>query len=508
MLQRMSSSLRARAALLGAVALGGIGLGASGAVGVPTAAAIALIGGAMAVPLALSHLRSQALVACLVGVVAAAAVGWGAAAREQAMAIVRSIPMGERVVVEGTVDSLPEKTDRSVRFTVRVHSISDNTIASRARIRVVALPWAASIQPGDRLTLRGAITLPSLFRSERTGMVVDTRERLLADRVVGVMRFPRFVAHMPAEFFTLLRWNSMLRERFVRYLPQPLAALAAGMLLGGRDALGSALEEVFVRSGLIHLVVLSGQNIALVLGFLMLLLRPLPRVLALSLALISLVVIVLFAGAEAPALRAGIMGGVAILALIVGRRADALAALILAAIAIAVVNPLAWVSNLSLHLSLAATAGVLLLGTPIAQWIEGLLPAPLAAGVGATVGAQIAVSPLLWYLAGSLSVVALPANLLVVPVVPLILLLGSGMLLAGFVSDTLASLLSVPLAFLLQWVVEVGEWFARQDWSTITLPPITWGGVLLLYGMGMLVFYAVRHWLARRAMVSQLRAAQ
>lgn len=441
----------------------------------------------------------------VLAILVALGVARGAAARAHAAKLIGRSAFG-LVQVRGEVASLPSHTHRATHFTLRAVEVDGTALPAEARLRVFVAP-VYDVAPGDRVVVRGDL-VPS-----RLGGGEALLWREAAYGIVGVVRFGELLAREEGRGMPLLRLNAKLRERFGAYLPEPYAALLGGMLLGGRDALGAELEDAFVRAGLIHLVVLSGYNIAIVVAVLLLLVRAAPRMVGSVVAILAIAGVVAFAGAEGPAVRAGIMGGVAALGLSVGRSAHALAALMCAMLLIGLANPLALAYDASIHLSVAATAGVVAAASPIAQWISLAVPFRfISEALGATLAAQVAVTPLLWHIAGAVSVVALGANVLVAPFVPLVMLLGATLLGASFLSDAIASVLAVAVEVLLRWIVGVAHFWATMPWSTVTLPPLSWGGVALLYGsllaLGALVRYAARHICARRSMVSQLSAAQ
>lgn len=503
---------RAQAAMLASLALVFLIAGAAGWLSLPAVGALLLAGVGIVAVWAASGKWGLAVFVLVAIAVCTISLARGYAAREGYGEMLASVPFGREVELAGVVVSLPEQTTRSTQVVLGSVRAEGRPLPNEAHVRFITHTWA-SFRPGDWVVLRGVIDPPTPFVSERMGAVVDLSRRDAAHHIVGVVRFGSIVAQEPAQTTTVLRWNAALRDRLGSVLPEPLAALASGMLLGGRDALGEELEEAFTRSGLIHLVVLSGYNIAIIAGVLLLAARYVPRVLAVLLVVGAVSGVVVFAGAEAPAVRAGVMGSIAALGLIVGRRADALAALILSAVLVGFVNPLALAYDISLHLSLAATAGVLIFGDPFSVWFRALVPfEPLALVLGSTLAAQLAVAPLLWHIAGALSIVALPANALVVPFVPLVMALSAAALAASAASAILAAVIALPLKVILLWIVKVGTLFSALPMSTLTLPPLSLRGAVLIYGgvgLGFAMWrYALRHDSALRAMVSQFSAAQ
>lgn len=188
---------------------------------------------------------------------------------------------------------------------------------------------------------------------------------------------------------------------------------------------------------------------------------------------------------EASVSRAIVMAGMALLAHAVGRESTAAQVLVPAVALLLVVDPLiAW--SLAFQLSVAATTGMVVL----AHRIAALLPGPdgLAGVVGATLGAQIFVSPLLLSVFGRVSLVAVPANLLAGPAAAGVMMWG---LVTGFVSgiapSALAQVLHLPTRLLIWWIAFVADAFAGAGvghFSWLHLITFSIGLSLLLVARG------------------------
>lgn len=257
----------------------------------------------------------------------------------------------------------------------------------------------------------------------------------------------------------------------------PLGAsgsLLRGLAIGDTSGVDAATEDELRRSGLAHLLAVSGSNVALLLGLVALVLRRaalVRRVLACAAALVLFVAVV---GPDASVLRAAGMGVVALVAVAAGRRAEPLHALGLALVAVVALRP-GIVYSAGLHLSVAATLGIVLWAGPLAERLHRL-PRPVALAAGATCAAQVAVTPLLAGVFGSVPLGGLPANLLAIPAVAPATVLA---LAAGAVapwSDALASGLARAAAPFAGWILRVGEAFGGPGWA-LTVPR-RWGLVL------------------------------
>lgn len=223
---------------------------------------------------------------------------------------------------------------------------------------------------------------------------------------------------------------------------------------------------------------LSGSNVAIVLGTLLLVFGFLGLRARLTIAALGLVLFVLVTGPEPSVLRAAVMGAIAIAALGLGERVSTQRALGLAVVVVLALRP-QLLGSLGLQLSVAATAGIVLWARPIAERLS-FLPSPVALGVGATVAAQFAVAPLLAAGFGEVSIAGFPANLLAMPAVAPATVLGFASALAGLASPALARLLARLASPFVAAILWIGDLFGGAPWAMVQVPT----AVALVAGMG------------------------
>jgi competence protein ComEC len=252
-------------------------------------------------------------------------------------------------------------------------------------------------------------------------------------------------------------------------------ALLRGLTIGDTGGLDRRTEDVMRRSGLAHLLAVSGSNVAILLGAVAWVLAgaaPVVRTVSCAVALVLFVAVV---GPDPSVVRAAGMGAIALVAIASGRRAEPLHALGLALVAALALRP-GLVYSAGLHLSAAATLGLVLWSGPLAARVRRL-PRAIALVVGATVAAQAAVAPLLVATFGQLPVAGLVANLLALPAVAPATILGLAAGAAGTVADAPAAFLARAAAPFAAWILRVGQGLGEPAWATVNLPPF-WGWVL------------------------------
>jgi competence protein ComEC len=269
-------------------------------------------------------------------------------------------------------------------------------------------------------------------------------------------------------------------------MPAPEATLARGFVLGEDEEIDAKTEEDFRRSGLSHLLAVSGENVTL----LALLAMPVLGLLGISLGerlvwvLALIAVYVPVAGAGPSIQRAGVMGALGLLATLGGRRASRFYALLLAAAVTLAIDP-GVAADVGWQLSFAAVLGILLLAAPLRGRMLGLLGKgpwrrALAEGVAVTVAATLATAPLIAFHFETVSTTTLVANVLALPAVAPAMWL-------GMCSAALAQLPGVPLAplngldaLLLAYVAQVASWCASPSWAELEVH-LDGSGLLLAY---------------------------
>ncbi|MGI9033052.1 MAG: ComEC/Rec2 family competence protein [Acidimicrobiales bacterium] len=238
-------------------------------------------------------------------------------------------------------------------------------------------------------------------------------------------------------------------------LPPSDRALFAGFVLGDDRDESPEVADDFRASGLTHLLVVSGENVAFVLG----LVAPLLRRLGLRGRMVAgLAVLGLFGVItrwEPSVLRAEAMAAVSLAAASMGRPASALRMLSLAVTGLLVVDPLL-VGSLGFLLSVGACAGMAFLAPPLTRAIPG--PRPIASALGVSLAAQAGVAPLLVPAFGTMPLATIPANLLAVPAAGPLTAWGMGAgLPAGLIGGRAASVAHLPTRLALWWVAGVAR---------------------------------------------------
>lgn len=315
------------------------------------------------------------------------------------------------------------------------------------------------LRHGDRVLVSGQ-TRP---------LAPERADRVAWQHVVGELRLAEI--HALGTPSPLDRFSAMVRravDRGSARLDAPHDALLRGLVIGDRRGQPTDLVERFRRSGLSHVTVASGLNVALMLTAaspLLTRLRPAPRWLA------TIALVVWFASLtrfEPSIVRASAMAAIAATAFLLGRDRSPVRLLALAVIVLVLVDPLL-VRSLGFRLSVGATWGVAALGPRLARRLPG--PGWCTRPLGVTLGAQAGVAAPLLTSIGHVPVVSVPANLLAVPVAALVKLYGLPAAIVAGTVPGLGDVVMAPCRLGVWWVDRVAIIAADLEpgagWSTL-----------------------------------------
>jgi len=356
-----------------------------------------------------------------------------------------------------------------------------------------------NVQYGHKVAIKGTLQKPEAFETE-LGRSFNYPGYLHARGVSYVIPHAEVSVIGEDEGNPLLASLYFFKHAFMEnlegVLPSPHAGLAEGLLLGVKQALGEDLEEAFVKTGITHIVVLSGYNITLVIVFVMYILSYLfPFRGQLLFGLVAILLFALLVGLSATVLRASLMAILILIAKLTGRTYDVLRALVIAGVLMLIWNPYLLVFDIGFQLSFVATLGLILLSSYLERTFHFM---PTFLGLReflvATVAAQLFVTPLLLYQMGQFSVVSVFVNVLVLPMVPFAMLTSFVTGVIAFISPEAAQFAGLAAYATLWYILFIAETFASFSFSSFAIPPFSFVWVLLMYtALG----YAV-YWLAAR----------
>jgi len=269
------------------------------------------------------------------------------------------------------------------------------------------------------------------------------------------------------------------REHLGHGVRSPVKELLQGMVLGDDANFDEAIAEDFRAAGLMHIMAVSGENVVLVCSLAGALLSALGigRRLRLAVLLPAIAAYVVIAGASPSIVRAGIAGGLVLLAGLASRPGDAALLLLLPAAVMLSINP-ATVFDVGFQLSFAAVAGLFFLAGRLGPLFR-LLPGPLREAGAMTTAASLATAPISLAQFGQVSLVSLPANLAGCFVLGPVMFLGMASAALGFVWSGLSAALNTVAGVAIGFLVSVAHLFASVPGATYTWQGVTLGVVLV-----------------------------
>lgn len=480
----------------------------------------------------LTHRRTGAHLLLLTGT---AVAGFGLATLEATPVVPPAAEkalerLGQPIPLEGVVERADRAPD-GVRLQVAVARVGG--APARVRARLYGPPETAELVPGDRVLVEARLKpeAPAANPGELDLAAARAGQSLLFH---GTLDPDRLVIVSPAP--ASQRWLDGARRRvstaIAAQAPSPeAAALYSALATGDRAALPDEVEDAFARSGLAHVLSVSGLHVAaLALLALFLTRRALvllwpgamrqdARRIAGPLSLPWVWGYVAFTGWQPPAVRSAAMLSVALLGYATSHRADALNALASSALVLLALEP-SGAGDLSLQLSFAAVASLILVAPALRESLPIPPPHPTTAHrwryrahragesalslLCASAAVTLASLPLCAAAFHRASVAGVVSNVAGAPLVAALTVLAA----AGSAAQLTLGAHAAPVLWLgaraADWLLHLARWFAAFPWAAPSLPSFgPW--LSLLYAAGVLSFALARgrgRWLGALAPAS------
>lgn len=407
--------------------------------------------------------------------------------------------IGEDVMIAGHVTSAPQRDATGLRFSVEAERLVHTTDTLRVLGQVRAGLWrsayadSATVLPkvheGDRIRVQGRLEPVPGRRNpadfdygaylERRGIygVLNTYDATAVD-IVGHRRDWRTSAVVRVRAYirtAIQRWILSARSR----------AVLQALLLGDRSGIGDATRDRFARTGLMHLLAVSGLHVLLVGMVLYRLLRSVllrlglrwraTEILRAAVTMAVLVVFMLITGSRPSVVRAVIMAGLFIGGAVLQRTAVSLNTLGVAAIVLLVARPPA-LFDAGFQLSFSAVGAIVIIVPRLtAAWPEAWNRLPLVSEAGelvaATAAATVGTAPVLLYHFGGVPLAGLLLNVIAIPVTFLLMAAGLAMAAVGALIPHAAEVFGAAahlLAHVLLGVADEGD--RILSWSYVRVP--------------------------------------
>jgi len=351
---------------------------------------------------------------------------------------------------------------------------------------------------GDVLKIEGELQFPVIFDE------FNYQQYLAKDKIYYVMYYPKIEILERNKgnkiFSAILKFKSNLTKKVENIMPFPEVSILEGIILGNKQIFSEKIKNDLSITGTSHITAISGMNIVIISEILMFILIALGmwRKQAFWFVLILIFLFILMVGAPASAVRAGIMGAILLYAQKIGRLSNAARIMIFAGTMMLVLNPLLLRYDVGFQLSFIAVMGLIYI-KPIFDELWGKLLKKEHLGsvleiIDTTIAAQIAVLPILIYNFGKISFISPITNILIVPFITLLTIIGMVFIGGVMTSVFLGKILLWPAYLGSAYVLRVIDWFAKIPWAAKEIKNIHWGFLIGYYVLliALIVFYQKR----------------
>lgn len=357
------------------------------------------------------------------------------------------LPFGVELEMVGSVASLPQKSIRTQSFNFSWDNLPD-------RLLLVQTDPRLDLYYGDKIKVIGKLSSPSelqpgyqkyLKSNLILGLVSNSNTEVL-NRSHGLDKLKSVLLGLPP------RLSSAINKS----ISEPYSSLAAGILFGTKSALPDELLSNLQKTGLTHIIALSGFNITiLAVTFAGFFTYWIGRRLTFFLGVFSVLLFVVATGGSASLVRAAIFSTAILFGQTIGRLADSLNLILLTALGMVLFNPYLIRYDLGFQLSFLAFCGLVFISPVIKSRLKCQPGQKIKTLLAETLSAEIAVTPLVAFSFGMISLVAPLANLMVVWLIPYVMAFSFLVCLGGLISPILGGLLGLSLWPLTYYIVTV-----------------------------------------------------
>jgi competence protein ComEC len=387
--------------------------------------------------------------------------------------------VGQKVSLTGEIINEPSIGENNQKLTVLVQTGKDETDI------LLSTALDTDYKYGDQINFSGKLTKPENFITDQ-GKEFDYVDYLRKDGILYVMNNPQIEITSHSHGNYVKSFLFAVKEKFLEKMNlairTPENIFMGGLILGEKSSFSKELTQSFINTGTIHIVALSGYNVTIVAEWFMKIFAFLPKNLGIGMGILAILLFIIMTGGSSTAIRAGIMATLALVARMSGRNYDVSRALMCAGVLMIILNPFVLVYDVSFQLSFLATVAVIYCAPRIEKyflWVTERFE--LRDIVSITVAAYIFVFPFILYKMGNLSLVALPANVLILPFIPFTMMLGFITGFAGIVWYVLA----VPFGYIsylfLHYELGVINFFANFQYAALYLSNFPLWITVLIY---------------------------
>ncbi len=376
---------------------------------------------------------------------------------------------GEEVIFNGSIIEKPESRQSNSRIEVQIEGVD-------AKVLVTAWKYP-EYNYGDKLRIEGKLEKPSFFEG------FDYQPYLGKDGIYAVMYKPKIElleknTRNPIKK-NLIVFKEKLRKSIDLILPSPQSGLLEALFFGDEENISKEWINKFNDTGTRHITAVSGMNITIISSLVLnlFLILGLWRKQAFYFSIIFVIFYVSIIGAPSAAVRAGIMGIIFLISQYFGRDSSGVRIIVISAFLMLLFNPLLLILDIGFQLSFLAILGLVYLQPIFYNWFQKIPNVfEMRYTLSATLAAQFFTLPISVYNFGRVSLVGPLVNLLIVPLITSITILGFILSFIGLISTNLGIALSFPVWLVLTYILKIinlSSYFPFYN--------IIWEGVSLIW---------------------------
>lgn len=330
--------------------------------------------------------------------------------------------------------------------------------------------------------IEGLVRIKTIAGFAREGQIVSARGKLKA----GQGKAESFISYADVEVinsqqpFTVQTKSAFLKGLDTA-LPKESAAFMSGILIGARSNLPKNMQDTLTLLGLSHIVAVSGYNLTILVGFLQRRFAKNWRWGGLVGSLWIILGFVVISGASASIMRAGIMSALFLLANYYGKRLNMLVCMSLVAVGMVAFQPSSMLSDVGWQLSFLSLFGITILAPKISQILPAK-PKLLNDILSVTLAAQLATAGLIAYKFGQISLIAPLSNLIVMPLIPLLMLLGFVAAMVGILLPNIAFItIGRPIHFMVIILFDLLAYLSHWQFANVQIRNVSLRWLTLYY---------------------------
>ena len=389
--------------------------------------------------------------------------------------------VGQKGAFLGEIVDEPNIKENNQQLTVLASSGKTDTNSAMAESVSVEILLSVGLDEnfkyGDEINFSGILKRPENFITDQ-GKVFDYVNYLRKDGVLYVMSYPKIEIVSRGNGNKIKNALFFAKERFLEKINFAIIApenlLMGGLILGEKASFSQELRQSFIDTGTIHIVALSGYNVMIVAQWFMEFFAKIPyapKNFGIGIGILAIILFIIMTGGSSTAIRAGIMAILALIARATGRNYDLGRALLLAGVSMIILNPFLLVFDVSFQLSFFATFAVIFVAPRIEKYFMWVTKSfGLRDIISVTCAAYIFVFPFILYKMGNFSLIALPANILILPFIPFTMALGFITGFLGFISYVFATPAGHLSYLFLHYELGVISFFSRLPFAAFTFP--------------------------------------